>query len=350
MFQSDETGPVRQGGGDHSGAASGGELLPASTWRPLAVMAEQAEPTAVDDPAFLRRLRARLALSPDTRLVVLPELHFHASRAVPAELAEPIPGPLTERLARLARELGIWLVPGSLFELAPSGAVFNTAVAISPEGEIVASYRKCFPWRPYETTEPGTQFVVFDIPESGRVGLSICYDLWFPEVARHLAWMGAEVILQVTSTYTADRQQELVLAQATAITNQVFVVNVNAAAPFGAGRSLIVDPEGRVRVEAGESPNTLVDVIDLAEVGRVRERGTAGIDRVWLQFRPGDPELPLPLYGGRIDPLTWTPRSVSRQQSLREPLALTELDGQSRSAQEPYDVQHQPITIHQGET
>jgi predicted amidohydrolase len=108
--------------------------------------------------------------------------------------------------------------------------------------ELAASYRKVFPWRPYERW--GGSFVVADMAGFGRVGLSICYDSWFPEVARHLAWMGAEVILNPTLTPTADRAQELVLARAQAITNQVYVVGVNAAAPTARGRSLLVDPKG----------------------------------------------------------------------------------------------------------
>ena len=80
--------------------------------------------------------------------------------------------------------------------------VHNTALAISPEGEIVATYRKLFPWLPLETSVPGDTFTVFDIPGAGRFGLMICYDGWYPEVSRTLAWMGAEVILQPTLTKT----------------------------------------------------------------------------------------------------------------------------------------------------
>jgi hypothetical protein len=69
------------------------------------------------------------------------------------------------------------------------------------------------------------------LPGFGRVGLSICYESWFPELARHLAWRGAEVILNPTLTPTADRPQELVLARAQAIVNQVYVVGVHGAAP-----------------------------------------------------------------------------------------------------------------------
>jgi len=84
---------------------------------------------------------------------------------------------------------------------------------------------------------------VFDIPGVGRLGLMICYDGWFPEVARGLALQGAEIIFQPTLTTTPDCEEEFVLARANAIANQCFVVNVNAATTIGGGRSIGVDPE-----------------------------------------------------------------------------------------------------------
>ena len=113
------------------------------------------------------------------------------------ELAIEIPGELTERLSNLAKEVGCWLVPGSFLEVDGS-EVYNTSVVFNPMGELVAKYRKIFPWMPFEDTAYGTDFVVFDIPGITKVGLVICYDLWFPELFRTLTWMGAEVILQLT--------------------------------------------------------------------------------------------------------------------------------------------------------
>lgn len=86
----------------------------------------------------------------------------------------------------------------------------------------------------------------------------------------------------------------------------MFVASVNAATPTGVGRSLLVDPEGRVRAHApGADDCVLTDVIDLGETARVRQYGTAGLNRPWQQFRPGDAALDLPLYSGRIEPSTW---------------------------------------------
>ncbi|MFC5846811.1 carbon-nitrogen hydrolase family protein [Deinococcus petrolearius] len=280
-----------------------------ATPRALPVAAVQAPPLApgAGVAAFAADVTALRAAFPQTRLAVYPELHLNPESGEGLqEAAEPLTGPRVRALRELAGDLGLWLVPGSVAERGPQGQLFNTALLLSPEGELTASYRKIFPWRPYEPFDPGTAFTVAELPGVGRLGFSICFDAWFPEVARHLAWMGAEVIVNVVRTTTCDRAQEVVLARATAITNQVFVLSVNAAGPLGTGQSLIVDPEGLVRASVpGAEAAVLTDVLGLDHVERVRTYGTAGLTRVWSQFRPGDPPLPLPLYGGRIDPARW---------------------------------------------
>lgn len=285
---------------------------------PIAVVQEPPLPATAPIGVFAAQVRALLRRFPRTKLVAYPELHLCGvdSAAQLRDAAQPLDGPRVKALAALAGELGIWLLPGSLAESDPSrpDALFNTALAFSPDGELAASYRKIFPWRPYEIFSPGQEFVVFDLPGVGRCGFSICYDAWFPELSRQLAWLGAEVIINPTQTTTSDRAQELVLARANAIVNQVFVISINAAAPVGVGRSLVVDPEGRVRVSTEDpSAAVLTDVIDLDEVSRVREFGTAGLNRLWDQFSPDnggrdtDPTIELPLYQGRIDPKRWKP-------------------------------------------
>ena len=284
------------------------------TSRALPVAMVQAPPLPVADALerFPGQVREVLDRFPNTRMVIYPELHLFGADSDDQlrDAAEPLDGPRVAALAELAGELGVWLLPGTLCETDPDlpRGVFNTAMAFSPEGRLVASYRKIFPWRPYEIFTPGDRFTVFEVPGIGRFGFSICYDAWFPEVARQLAWLGAEVIVNPVRTTTSDRAQELVLARANAIVNQVFVLSVNAAAPGGVGRSLIADPEGRVRMEADDACATvLTDVLDLGEVARVREFGTAGLNRMWSQFTADDRVLELPLYGGRIDPARWHP-------------------------------------------
>ncbi|MFC7344370.1 carbon-nitrogen hydrolase family protein [Saccharopolyspora griseoalba] len=249
---------------------------------------------------------------PRGALVAYPELHLCGASGPGAHerlraCAEPLDGPRVRALAELAGDLGVWLLPGTVCETS-GGEPFNTALAFSPEGELAASYRKIFPWRPYEPYRRGGEFVVFDAPDLGRVGFSICFDAWFPETARHLAWMGAEVIVNPVQTTTPDRPQEVVLNRANAIANQVFVLSVNEAGPEGRGHSLAVDPEGRVLAEApGPDPAVLTGEVDLDEVARVRSRGTAGVARVWDHFDDTDDPVRLPLYQGRIDPGRWKP-------------------------------------------
>lgn len=283
--------------------------------RALPVAVVQERPCLVEEgtESFADHARALVAAFPQVRLAVYPELHLFGAEAPLSEQdlrahAEPLSGPRVQALGALAAELGVWLVPGSVCELGPAGELYNTAVVFSPDGQLAAAYRKVFPWRPYEPFDPGDRFVTFDLPGVGRFGLSICYDAWFPEVTRHLAWMGAEVVLNLVKTTTCDRAQEVVLARANAIVNQVFVLSVNCAGPTGTGQSLIVDPEGLVRVGAsGAEQTVLTDVLDLDHVARVREFGTAGLTRMWDQFRPGDAPLTLPMYGGRIEPGRWAP-------------------------------------------
>ncbi|MET0615947.1 MAG: carbon-nitrogen hydrolase family protein [Thermoleophilaceae bacterium] len=261
--------------------------------RPLSIAALQTSPVFGDPDATLRRMGERVArlrgVVPHVRLVMFPELHLPAlppplePHADPATLAVDVPGPLTDELAEIARANGVWLVPGSVYERADDGRVHNTALVLSPEGELTASYRKVFPWQPHESSAPGDRFVTFDVPEVGRLGLSICYDGSFPETCRELAWMGAEAVLQVSLTTTSDRPQEIVMARANAIFNQLYVVSLNAGSPAGLGRSVIVDPEGLVRLQAGDGEELLTDVLDLDAVTRVREYGTGGVSRLWDQ-------------------------------------------------------------------
>jgi predicted amidohydrolase len=259
--------------------------------RTLSIVALQTAPVVGDPEATLERLAERAPrvreLAPHAQLLLLPELHLAAGCT--DDGAVEVPGPLTERLGEIARASGLWLLPGTVFERGEAG-IHNTALAFSPEGELVARYRKVFPWRPHETCVRGDSFVTFDIPGAGRIGLSICYDGSFPESARELARQGAEVILQPSLTTTSDRDHELVMARANAIFNQLYVVSLNAAAPAGLGRSVVVDPEGLVRVRAGESEEVLTDVLDLDAVTRVRRFGTAGVSRMWDQLeREGVP-------------------------------------------------------------
>ncbi|MBI3363022.1 MAG: carbon-nitrogen hydrolase family protein [Chloroflexi bacterium] len=271
--------------------------------RYLGIAGVQMTPVAWDSQATVRKMidtMEQISRSfPWVDLIVFPELcptglvqFVPAERDAWRQTAEPIPGPLSTQLAQAARQAGKWLLPGSLYE-SDGGQIYNTAIVISPQGEIVAKYRKMFPWYPYEATAAGDSFCVFELPGIGRLGVCICYDMWFPEVARTLAWMGAEVILHPTLTPTSDRALELILSQANAIFNQCYFVDLNGVGPWGGGRSLIVNPEGRVLQSAGDHETILTEILNLDEVHKVREFGSVGLSQVWKQLRDFRGEFPM---------------------------------------------------------
>ncbi|MEZ6243261.1 MAG: carbon-nitrogen hydrolase family protein [Phycisphaerales bacterium] len=199
--------------------------------------------------------------------------------------AMPLPSEVEAAYQSLAARHGIWLLPGSLYEKTERG-IFNTTPVIAPDGSVIARYRKMFPFMPYEVgVEWGDEFCVFDVPEVGRFGVSICYDMWFPETSRTLAAMGAEVILHPTLTASVDRDVELALARATAATNQCFVIDMNGVGDGGNGRSVIVAPSGDVLYQAGSNEELIPIEIDLERVNRSREVGLKGLGQPLKSFR-----------------------------------------------------------------
>lgn len=200
--------------------------------------------------------------------------------------AQPLPGPAEASFQAMAAKHKVWLLPGSLYERGADGRIYNTALVINPAGEVVARYRKMFPFRPYEEgTASGTSFCVFDVPDVGRFGLSICYDIWIPETTRTLTAMGAEVLLHPVLTGTIDRDLELSIARATAAQFQCYVFDINGLAAGGIGRSTVVDPAGNVLYQAADQEEFIPLEIDLAQVRRQRETGIRGLGQVLKSFR-----------------------------------------------------------------
>jgi predicted amidohydrolase len=239
-----------------------------------------------------QEIRAAKRRYPWLQMAVLPEL---ATFGTALTRAERLPGRTERHYAALARELGIWLVPGTLYERR-RGRIFNTAPVIDPRGRVVARYRKMFPWRPYEQgVEPGHEFVVFDVPRVGRFGVSICYDGWFPEVSRSLAWLGAEVIIHPTLTSAIDRDVELALARANAVANQCYFLDVSVAGKLGFGRSVVCGPGGEVVHQAGSAREVIALELDLDYLRRCRRHGWHGLGQPLKSFR--DSEARYPCYG-----------------------------------------------------
>ena len=228
------------------------------------------------------RIEMLMHLYPWVQMVVVSEL---ATFGGWTGHAAPLPGEVEQHYQRLAARHGIWLLPGSLYEQTDKG-IYNTTPVIDPTGTVIARYRKMFPFLPYEQgVEWGTEFCVFDVPEVGRFGVSICYDMWFPETTRTLAAMGAEVLLHPTLTPTMDRDVELSIARATAAMNQMFVVDINGIGDGGNGRSLFVAPTGDVLYQAGSNAELMPIEIDLDRVRRSREVGLKGLGQPLKSFR-----------------------------------------------------------------
>ncbi len=221
------------------------------------------------------------------QLVVLPEVFFwRGERSEEARAAEPIPGPTTERLAAMARELGLYLVGGSILErVTGEPKVFNTCAVFTPAGELIARYRKAHLFdvdiagqvsiRESDTRRRGTEAVVVRT-ELATLGLSICYDLRFPELYRRLTDAGAEIVCVPSAfTFATGAAHWEILLRARAIENQVYVVAPNQIGPSPAGihdfgHSLIVDPWGTPTARAANTDTVIVAEIDLDYLARVR--------------------------------------------------------------------------------
>ena len=264
--------------------------------RILTVAGAQVKPVPFDPQATLGKfedeVRTIVRAFPRADLLLFPEMYLTGedpfTGAMPegfAEaVAEPVPGPLTERVGKVAAKAKRWIVAGSILERADD-LLHNTALVFDPEGELVARYRKLFPWAPFDDETPGDELCTFQMDGIGRLGVMICYDGWFPEVARGLALAGAEAIVHPTLTTTPDRDEELVMARANAIANQCYVLNVNAVPSIGGGRSIGVDPEGRVLFELGQAEEFVIQELDFDRVARVREHGTRGLNRLLAQAK-----------------------------------------------------------------
>jgi predicted amidohydrolase len=199
--------------------------------------------------------------------------------------AQEIPNNFEAEMQALAKKYGIWLLPGSIFEKR-GDKIHNTATVINPQGEIVSRYSKMFPFYPFEVgVTPGHEFCVFDVPEVGRFGVSICYDMWFPETIRTLAVMGAEVILHPTMTGTIDRDVELSIARAMATVNQCYLFDVNGLDSGGNGRSIVCGPDGRIIYQAGATEEIFPIELNIDRVKRSRELGVLRLGQPLKSFR-----------------------------------------------------------------
>lgn len=226
------------------------------------------------------------AAAQGAELVALPEcVTFLGRREHHAANAEAIDGDTAQAFAAAAKRHGIWLHGGSIIEKTGQGKDYNTTLVFNPHGERVAIYRKIHlfdvdiapgSYRESDTYLPGEQIVTTDI-NGITLGLTICYDMRFPELYRCLALAGAKVIA-VPAAFTAftgkDHWEPLLRARA--IENQCYII---APAQWGEhpvgrqcyGRSLIINPWGTVIAQAPDGEGVVVANLDMAELDRIRK-------------------------------------------------------------------------------
>ncbi len=219
-------------------------------------------------------------------LVTLPEVFFWRGQPeAETAAAEPIPGPTTERICSLARQFAVYIVAGSILEHNAGQRPFNTSVLIDPRGQILAKYRKihlfdvAIPGRveilESARRQAGDQIVIVET-ELGTIGLTICYDLRFPELFRALTLQGAEIIaLPSAFTFFTGAAHWEVLLRARAVENQVYVIAPNQIGKGEGGvpsfgHSAIVDPWGIVVGQASDEECVVIGEVDLEHVTRVR--------------------------------------------------------------------------------
>ncbi|GLS22444.1 nitrilase [Labrys miyagiensis] len=233
-------------------------------------------------PTMIAQLEKTVALYPGVDMVVFSELAMHGPLHACASK-----DPLADEAVfqAFAARHRIWIVPGTAF-VEREGKIYNHAVVINPQGEIAGRYDKMFPFLPFEAgVTGGSQFLIFDVPDIGRFGLTICYDIWFPETTRTLTSAGVEVLIHPVLTGTTDRNAELAIVQATAVMFSCYVVDVNGLDAGGVGQSLVADPTGRVVHQCGQATEIFPINVDLGLVRQVRSEGANGLGQVLKSFR-----------------------------------------------------------------
>jgi predicted amidohydrolase len=251
---------------------------------PFTVVGIQMKVSATQSNVEMMKLKIDITMNlyPWVDMIVFSELCGYGPLTY---TAQEVPGDFETEMRAIAKKYGIWLLPGSIFEK-NEGKIYNTATVINPDGEVVTRYRKMFPFYPYEVgVTSGSEFCVFEVPDIGKFGISICYDMWFPETIRTLAVMGAEVILHPTLTGTIDRDIELSIARAMASVNQCFLFDVNGLDSGGSGLSVVCGPDGRVLYQAGSTEEIFPIELDMERVKRSRELGILRLGQPLKSFR-----------------------------------------------------------------
>ena len=227
------------------------------------------------------KIKSTLSRYPWVNMVVVSELAVGGtSRAKQFSLENNL-----KHFSKLAMDNNIWLIPGSFYHHNEEG-ITNVAPVISNTGDVVSLCTKIYPFAPYEMgIDGGDETCIFEVPDVGTFGMHICYDLWFPETSRSLAMQGAQIIIHPSLTDTCDRNEEKIMARATAIQQQCYYFDVNAGGEQGCGQSIVVGPEGEVLTELGSNEEIALLEVDLESVNRTRLRGIKGLGQPLKSFR-----------------------------------------------------------------
>ncbi|HEX2280225.1 MAG TPA: carbon-nitrogen hydrolase family protein [Thermomicrobiales bacterium] len=254
------------------------------------------------------------AAATGARLVALPEVWPYLGPDESQDPAETIPGPITELLAERARRHGIYIHGGSIYEKRPGDpGMYNTTVVLDPSGEIIARYSKIHmydvvldgvaEYQESASITPGDEIALTEI-DGIPVGLTICYDLRFPELFRILALKGAQAIfLPAAFTLMTGKDHWEPLIRARAIENELYMI---APAQWGThppgkwcyGRSMVVDPWGTVVSTVSDGVGIATAIIEPSRVEAVRRQIPSLANR-----RPGAyawPEESASLATGRL--------------------------------------------------
>lgn len=242
-----------------------------------------------DKAANLAAMKSRIIAAAENgaQLIVLPEC-WNSPYAVTAfaSYAETIPGPTSRFLSDMARETKTFLVGGS-FPESEDGNIYNTSLTYSPSGELLGKHRKVhlfdvdvpgkIRFIESETLSPGNSTTLIDLAGYGKIGIGICYDIRFPELSMIAARQGAFALVYpgAFNTTTGPMHWKL-LARARAVDNQVYMIQVSPARDLSSsyhayGHSEVIDPWGKVLVEAEEGEEILYTELDPQALTDVRE-------------------------------------------------------------------------------
>ena len=243
----------------------------------MKLMVAQTNPLWAETTANLELLESlcRLAVEAKVDLLAMPELAFTGYNIFEYfdNLAEAIDGPIVTEVTKLASKYNLHLLFG-LAERRPNGELSNSAILIDDNGQHLATYDKRYLWdREHEFFTAGKKSCVVDT-RFGKLGLMICYDNEFPEVARELAQAGAQIILSPTANMLPNVERQVLQIRARAMDNQCFVACINRSGIEGTlhycGNSIVSGPDGEVLGRLGLATGTVIVDIDLARIDESR--------------------------------------------------------------------------------